>query len=287
MKKIFLLFSLSFLLLFAKSKPISLPFFSKSVSLQVLGSGGPEMGDKRASSAYLIWINERSRILIDFGGGASLRFEEVEANIANLDVILLTNLHSDHTADLPALLKASFFTRASGVLDIYGPFGNDIMPNTRGFINKLFIANRGAWEYLSDHLNGGAKLQLKSHNVTDDKKPKVIYDKNGIRIIAVSVHHGSIPSIAYRVEVGSKSVTFSGDMNGDYNTLESLAKDSDILVANNAIPKGAGEKARNLYITPFKIGEIAQKARVKSVVLSHRMLRTLGKEKLQRRSRVC
>ena len=217
--------------------------------------------------------------MIDFGGGASLRFEEVEAKIADLDIILLTHLHVDHTADLPELLKASFFTRASGVLDIYGPFGNDIMPNTRGFINKLFIKNSGAWEYLNDHLDGGAKLQLKSHNITDDKKPKVIYDKDGIRIIAVSVHHGPIPAVAYRIEIGSKSVTFSGDMNGDYHTLESLARDTDILVAHNAVPKDAGDKAKSLHMTPFIIVEIAKKARVKSLVLSHRMLRTLGREK--------
>ncbi|MDQ7084612.1 MAG: MBL fold metallo-hydrolase [Sulfurovum sp.] len=66
--------------------------------LQVLGSGGPESTDKRASSAYLIWIDGKSRILVDFGGGASLRFEEVGAEIEDLEVILLTHLHVDHTA---------------------------------------------------------------------------------------------------------------------------------------------------------------------------------------------
>ncbi|MFK5975406.1 MAG: MBL fold metallo-hydrolase [Sulfurovum sp.] len=283
MKKIFLLLVISSILIFAKSEPLSLPFFSKSVSLQVLGSGGPEMGDRRASSAYLIWINGKSRILIDFGGGASLRFEQSRAKIKDLQVILLTHLHVDHTADLPALLKGSFFTRASGVLDIYGPSGNNVMPNTRGFINRLFNKDSGAWEYLGDHLDGGARLQLKAHNIKESKKLKVIYEKNGIRIIAVSVHHGPIPSIAYRVEVGSKSVTFSGDMNGDYHTLEKLAKGTNILVAHNAVPKNANKVARSLHMTPFIIGEIAQKARVKSLVLSHRMLRTLGREKETRR----
>jgi len=80
-----------------------------TIALQVLGSGGPESGDKRASSAYVVWIDGKSKILIDFGGGASLRFEEVNAKIQDLDVILLTHLHIDHTADIPALLKSSFF----------------------------------------------------------------------------------------------------------------------------------------------------------------------------------
>ena len=99
MKKLLFLLLLTPLMLLAQH----------SVALQVLGSGGPEMGDKRASSAYVIWIDDKPKILIDFGGGASLRFEEVGAKIADLDVILLTHLHVDHTADIPALLKAAFF----------------------------------------------------------------------------------------------------------------------------------------------------------------------------------
>jgi len=72
MKKLLFLLLLSPLLLLAQS--------NQKIMLQVLGSGGPEMNDKRASSSYLIWIDGKSRILIDFGSGASLRFEESDAN---------------------------------------------------------------------------------------------------------------------------------------------------------------------------------------------------------------
>jgi ribonuclease BN (tRNA processing enzyme) len=269
MKKLLLILLLSPLLLFAQS----------NVTLQVLGSGGPESGDKRASSGYIIWIDGKSKILIDFGGGASLRFEEAGARIQDLEVILLTHLHVDHTADLPALLKSSFFTRASGDLHVYGPDKNDFMPSTKSFVNRLFADNKGAWQYLGDHLDGRASLQLKAHNVSKSLKEKVIYKKGDIIIKAISVHHGPIPAIAYRVNIGNKSITFSGDMNGDYHTLEKLAKDTSILVAHNAVPKGAKGVAARLHMTPKTIGEIAQKAKVKNLLLSHRMLRTLGKEK--------
>lgn len=39
------------------------------IALQVLGSGGPELQDKRASSSYLIWQDGKARVLIDSGGG--------------------------------------------------------------------------------------------------------------------------------------------------------------------------------------------------------------------------
>jgi len=268
-KKTLLIFFFSSLLLMAKP----------DVTLQVLGSGGPESGDKRASSGYLIWIDGKSRILIDFGGGASLRFEEVGARIEDLDVILLTHLHVDHTADLPALLKSSFFTSASGDLHIFGPYKNDLMPSTTNFVHRLFDDNDGAWQYLGDHLDGSARLQLKAHDLHKSLKEKVIYKQGDLSIKAVSVHHGPIPAIAYRVNIGDKSVTFSGDMNGDYHTLEKLGYKTNILVMHNAVPKKAKGVAAKLHMTPLIIGEIAQKAKAGSVVISHRMIRTLGKEK--------
>ena len=269
MKKLFLLLTLTPLLLLAQH----------TIALQVLGSGGPEMGDKRASSAYIVWVDGKSKVLIDFGGGASLRFEEVNAKISDLDVILLTHLHVDHTADIPALLKSAFFTRASGKLHIYGPEENNFMPSTEDFIERLFEDDKGAWQYLGDHLDGSARLQLKAHDVDDSRKVVTIYKQGDISIEAVSVHHGPIPAVAYRVNVGNKSITFSGDMNGDYHTLEILAKGTSILVAHNAVPKGSTGVAARLHMTPNIIGQIAQKAQPKRVVLSHRMLRTLGREK--------
>ena len=265
MKKFFLLLLLTPLFLLAQH----------TVALQVLGSGGPESGDKRASSGYLIWVDGKSKILIDFGGGASLRFEEVNAKIEDLDIILLTHLHVDHTADLPALLKSSFFTKASGDLHVYGPDDNNFMPSTKKFIERLFEEDSGAWQYLRDHLDGSARLQFKAHTIDESRKIKTIYKQGDIRITAVSVHHGPIPALAYRVNIG--------DMNGDYHTLELLAKGTDVLVAHNAVPKGTRGVSTQLHMTPNIIGKIAQKAQPKKLVLSHRMLRTLGKEKETKR----
>lgn len=253
-----------------------------SVSVQVLGSGGPEAGDKRASSAYIVWVDGKSRILVDFGGGAALRFEDAEAKIGDLDLVLLTHLHIDHTADLPALIKSSFFVRRSRNLPIYGPDKNRYMPNTEDFVTRLFDTRQGAWEYMGDYLDGSASYRLLPHTIPFTKQVKRIYQGRGITVDAVSVHHGPIPALAYRVTVRGKSIVFSGDMNGDYHTLEVLAKDADMLVAHNAVPKGATGVAANLHMTPDTIGRIAKKAGIHRLILSHRMLRTLGREKESR-----
>ena len=70
------------------------------VAVQVLGSGGPEMKG-RASSAYLIWQQGKARALVDAGGGSALRLGESGALMADLEVVLFTHLHSDHSADFP------------------------------------------------------------------------------------------------------------------------------------------------------------------------------------------
>jgi len=254
-------------------------FAAHAVRVQVLGSGGPESGDKRASSAYLVWIDGKSRFLIDFGGGAMLRFEESGARIEDLDAILLTHLHIDHTADLPALMKASFFTDRRRDLPLYGPDRNRLMPDTATFTHRLFGEGWGAWQYMGDYLDGRAAFQLKPATIPETKTIRTIYRKGEISIRAVSVHHGPIPALAYRINIGTYAVTFSGDMNGSWHTLEKLAKQSDLLIAHHAVPKGARGVAAALHMTPLTIGEIARKAKVKKLILSHRMLRTLGREK--------
>src|SRR6516165_7011212 len=65
------------------------------VAIQVLGSGGPELQDKRASSSYLVWQDGRPRVLVDAGGGSALRFGESGAQMSQIDVILFTHYHVD------------------------------------------------------------------------------------------------------------------------------------------------------------------------------------------------
>ncbi len=84
------------------------------------------------------------------------------------------------------------------------------------------------------------------------------------------------------VSVRGKSIVFSGDMNDAYHTLETLAKHADMLVAHHAVPKETRGVAAQLHMTPQTIGRIAQKAKVRQVILSHRMLRTIGKERESR-----
>ncbi len=236
------------------------------VELRVLGSGGPEMEDRRASTSYLVWQDGRARVLIDSGGGSALRFGQSGASVSQLDAILFSHLHIDHTADFPALMKSSYFEDRQRPLPFYGPAGNDAFPTTTEFVADLFDPKRGAYRYLGDFLNGGESgFKLEAHDVAPAEHEVLsLPSRDGLDLAATRVIHGGVPALAWRVNVGGKSLVFSGDTNGENGNLEVLARNADLLVAHNAIPEGASGVPLELHMPPSVIGRIAKAAKRES-----------------------
>ena len=252
----------------------------QGVAVQVLGSGGPELEDKRASSSYLVWEDGQARVLVDAGGGSALRFGESGARMSQLDVLLFSHFHVDHSADFPALIKSSWFEDRKRPLPVYGPAGNEFMPSTIEFVSDFFGDRHGAFRYLSELLVPGepASYKLQPHDVKANATPAVVFRQGDLAVSAVRVIHGAVPALGWRVETAGKVVVFSGDTNGEGGGLVRLAMHADLFIAHNAVPEGAQGIERRLHMPPSVIGQLAKDAGVKRLVLSHRMLRTLGQE---------
>ena len=253
---------------------------ASGLAVQVLGSGGPESQDKRASTSYLIWQDGKARIILDAGGGSALRFGESGAQMSQPDVFLFSHFHIDHSSDFPALVFSSWFEDRTRPLPVYGPAGNGFMPSTTEFVHDMFSDPHGAFRYLSELVEPGTggSYQLQPHNVVAGSAPSLVFRNDTMTLYAVHVIHGGVPALAWRVEMGGKRVVFSGDTNGEGTGLTQLAMNADVLVAHNAVPEGATGVERHLHMPPSVIGTTAANAHVKELVLSHRMLRTLGKE---------
>ncbi len=238
------------------------------------------MQDKRASTSYLVWQDGHARVLVDAGGGSALRFGESGAQMSDLDVILFSHFHVDHSADFSTLVFSSWFEDRKRALPVYGPRGNDFMPSTSEYVTALFGDKHGAYRYLSELLVPGQEstYKLQPHEVEGTAEPQTVFHTGDLTASAVRVVHGAVPALAWRVEIGGKRIVFSGDTNGEGKGLPRLAENADLLVAHNAVPEGATGVERNLHMPPSVIGQIAGEAHVKRLVLSHRMLRTLGKE---------
>ncbi|MGD2083994.1 MAG: MBL fold metallo-hydrolase [Chromatiales bacterium] len=246
-----------------------------SLAVQVLGSGGPRTESARASSGYLIWIDGRSRALIDAGGGTFVRFGESGAAVRDLEFVFLTHLHADHAAELPALLKSAYFSPRRRALTLIGPTAGGSYPDLEGFLSGLF-GTQGAFRYLGGYLDGSDGL-FRLERVTLDaehKQPGSIEPRGGMALTAMGVTHGPVPALALRVEHGGGVVVFSGDQNGDDPAFERLAQGADVLIMDYAVPEDAGPVARNLHALPSEIGRIAHGADVRHLVLSHLMPRS-------------
>lgn len=252
---------------------------AQGVAVQVLGSGGPEMRG-RASASYLVWVDGKARVLLDSGGGSGLRFGESGARMADIDVVLFTHLHSDHSADFPVLVKSSHFEERprKRALPVYGPTGTGLYPSTTEFLAGLFGATSGVFRYLG---SAGNEMiyDFEPHDVALEARTiQSIYDKDGLRISATPVIHAKVPALAFLVEAKGKKIAFSGDGNGNNGNLQKLAAGANMLVAHLAIDDSFHFGERSLHAPPALIGEIAAEARTGQLVLAHRRPETLGKE---------
>ena len=250
--------------------------FAVRVEFEVLGSGGPEI-DGRASASYIVWIDGKARVLIDAGSGSMLRFEQSGAQLEDLEVIVLTHVHIDHSVDLPAYIKAGYFSDRRSALPIIGPDGNRHFPDIEDFLDALF-GDSGAYRYMKDVLDEESdSFQIIPVEIDSSIPVRKIFKTFSLDLI--NVNHGNVPAIAVRVNIENQSLMVSGDTNNENKSLQKLAKNVDLFVAHHAIPEFARGYATHLHMTPSTIAEVAQTGAVKKVLLTHRMRRTLGNEK--------
>jgi ribonuclease BN (tRNA processing enzyme) len=259
-------------------QPITCPP-ANGVAVQVLGSGGPIADDARASSSYLVWVDGKSRVMIDTGGGSFLRFGEARADFRDLDFIGLSHLHADHSADFAALMKSGYFSNRKRALTVAGPTGGGPFPSLDKYLTSILDSSQGAYGYLSGYLDGTGRLpKLNSIEVgSDDSNERNLLQgvSDNIAIYAMHVPHAIVPAIAFRVDVRGRSIVFASDQNGSNADFPKFAQDATLLVMHMPIPESAGDGAKQLHAIPSRIGEVAADTNAKTLLLSHFMARSL------------
>lgn len=255
------------------------------VWVQILGAGGPEIDDTQRGSSYLVWVDNKARVLIDTGAGSSVGFDQAGANFEDLYAIAFTHLHVDHTADFPSYIKGSYFQDREEPLVVFGPDSNvENYPDTETFVDRL-IGPSGAWPYLQDFLthksSGGYRVRARNVPATG-KRRWARFGNQELRLSAMPVNHSVVPALAWRVDVGDISVVFTGDFNNEKNVIGKFAAEADALVVSHAIPENARGTQRELHALPSQIGRIAAQADARMLILGHRMNRTRGRESQSR-----
>ncbi len=250
-----------------------------SVSVQILGSGGPVPNNDRASAGYLVWVDGKARVLVDAGGGTFQRFGATGAHVDDIAHVALTHLHVDHVADLDALVFGTFFGANKGELSVSGPGAGagkgKAFPSLTAFLERQFGKSAGAFAYVGGLQGAKAARPFLALDVDPGASaPTVVYNKDGLRVSAVGVPHGPVPALGYLVEVGGKRLVFGGDQRLTDPRFLKLAQHADLAVIHTAIDADAGAFAKGLHATPDAIERFATKANIQHLVLSHWMPRS-------------
>lgn len=236
------------------------------VQLQVLGSGGPRASDGRASASYLVWIDGVGRILVDAGGGTKDPFHQSGASFDDIDLVALSHLHPDHSAELPALLWPD-----GGNTRVAGPSAGDVFPSIEQFLDSLFGAG-GAFEILAP------RMQLDAVTVdATAAEPVEVYRDGDVLVRGLGVPHGNVPTIGYRVDVGGVSIAFASDQNGSNPAFADLAKDVDVLVVHFGGPENSTGMIAALHAKPsvgVRWARQPMQAKCSSVTSTYRRMRS-------------
>lgn len=266
----------------AQSEP---PFCGEEgVWIQILGAGGPEIDDGQAGPSYLVWIDDHARLLVDAGSGSAANYDLSGADFNDLDAIVLTHLHAAHTADLPAFIEGSADLGRERPLPVFGPTGSEQTPDTETFFTRL-MGPLGAYPHLADFLTyrASAGYRVSPRNVpATGRRRWARFGNEHFRLAAIPVQHGTMPAIAWRMDIGDQRIVFAGDFNNAKDVVAGFASGADALVVSHAIPENARGEVRERFATPGQIGRIAARAGTRMLILGHRTNRTRGVESISR-----
>lgn len=275
-------YAISWLLLLWVSLPSvgSVYCNEEGVRLEVLGSGELSYDTTRAAGSYLVWNNDKARVLVNAGAGTYLRYKYSGADFNDLMAIVVTQTGIEQTADIPSILMASLRSGRTEPLPIYGPIGNETFPSMTQLFERL-TSGDGVYPELSSFTSrlspAGFRLRVRDVN-PPARKHWGEFSNPELRLAAIVVRSGNIPSLAWRVYIGETTIVFAGEFSNQRDIVAEFAQDADALVVSHRLPSGARGLPLDFYVTPEEIGRIAAKAGVRHLLLGSRGWRTFGRE---------
>jgi ribonuclease Z len=247
----------------------------------LLGTASPTPRPDRFGPSTLVEAGDQ-KLLFDAGRGVPIRLRQIGVPIGRLDVLFITHYHSDHVSGIPDVWLTGWlappFGRRTSPFRVIGPVGAKALMENLERAYALDVKIR-----LEDE-----KLPPEGIAIAVDEfdKDGVVYERNGVKVIAFAVEHGAAikPAVGYRVEYKGRSVTFSGDTRYDENLVKH-ATGTDLLVhevaaALPALLAASVPMQRIIahHTTPMEAGAVFSRTKPKLAVYSHIVL--LSSEKI-------
>jgi len=211
---------------------------------------------------------------VDCGDGVARQLVLAGLRLTQLRHVLITHHHSDHNAGYGNLILLAWAAGLQARVDTWGP--PPLAQMTRLFfeMNEYDIKTR-----IADEARVPLVPLVHVHEV---REGGLVFQDERVKVTAALVHHPPVfPAFAYRFDTGDRSIVISGDTTPSDHLLM-LARDADVLVHEALYPPGvdrlvarvpnAPDLKRSImshHTTAEAAGQLAQDARVKTLVLSH------------------
>ena len=248
----------------------------------ILGDGTPVISASRSGTSIGIVVRG-TLYVFDAGPGVLQRIfearERMNLGIRELGPVFVTHLHSDHTLGLPDLLfypdlgmRASPVQQGRGAasLRVIGPPGLKTMMQhvASAWAEDRHIRARStlpADNALASRVDGA---------VIDEVSEGVVYADSNVTVTAFKVAHGDwTHAFGFRVQAPDRVIVISGDTRPT-EAIVSACNGCDLLI--HAVHGGEGiftgreaEYFRSFHTSAVQLGELAQRAKPKVLVLYH------------------
>jgi len=208
------------------------------IKVTLLGTGTPQPIMERFGPSILVQAGTET-LLFDAGRGCLQRLRQANLSYENLTGVFFTHLHSDHIVGFPDLWLTGWITSTRSIpLNVFGPTGTSSMME---YLQKAYaydIKIRVDDDKVSEQ---GGKL------LVTDIKEGVVYNKNGVKVIAFDVdHYPIVPAFGYRIEYKGHSVVLSGDTRYSGNLIK-YAMGTDLLIHEVAVAPDSMSKTDPKY----------------------------------------
>ena len=241
----------------------------------LLGTGTPVPIPDRFGPSTLVEAGNQ-KLLFDAGRGATIRLRQISATkgtgtiMTKIDALFLTHYHSDHTLGIPDLWLTGWLGMSrKEPFRLIGPVGAKSLMTNLESAYALDIKIRLEDEKLPPE--GIATV------VEEFEKDGIVYDKDGVKVIAFTVDHGEAikPAVGYRIEYKGRAVVISGDTRYNQNVIK-YSSGVDLLIHEVCIARpellSSSDYNRRVmahHTSPQEAGQVFSLAKPKLAVYSH------------------
>ena len=179
------------------SAPSSLPTGAEgparddaAIKVVLLGTGSPVPSAERFGNSTLVQANGLN-LVFDAGRGASIRLNQLDIPLGDIDGVFLTHFHSDHVNGLADLWLTGYITALGGregSFHLYGP------PGVRQISDGLLLTHQNDIDVrVADENMPRETAAITPHEFD---REGVVFDEKGVRVTMFEVEHDAAGVIA-------------------------------------------------------------------------------------------